>query len=42
MHIVARNTQRKEINLLRKMVHQVDFIYKIIQVRTVNKTLKLT
>ena len=29
-HIVARNMQRKEINILRKTVHQVDFIYKII------------
>ena len=30
-HIVARNMQRKEINILRKIVHQVGFIYKIIQ-----------
>jgi len=30
-HIVSRNTQRKEINRLRKTVHQVGFIYKIIQ-----------
>jgi len=28
-HIVARNLQRKEINILRKIVHQVGFIYKI-------------
>jgi len=28
-HIVARNMYRKEINLLRKTVHQVGFIYKI-------------
>jgi hypothetical protein len=27
--IIARNMQRKEINILRKIVHQVDFIYKI-------------
>ena len=27
-HIVARNMQRKEINKLRKIVHQVGFIYK--------------
>jgi len=31
-HIVARNMQRKEINILRKIVHQVGFIYKIIHV----------
>jgi hypothetical protein len=39
-HIVAQNTQRKEINILRKtkIVHQVGFIYKIIQGCTVNKT----
>jgi len=30
-HIVARNMYRKEINILRKIVHQVGFIYKIIQ-----------
>jgi hypothetical protein len=29
-HTVARNMQRKEINILRKIVHQVGFIYKII------------
>jgi len=27
-HIVARNMYRKEINILRKTVHQVGFIYK--------------
>ena len=30
-HIVARNMYRKEINKLRKIVHQVGFVYKIIQ-----------
>jgi len=30
----------KEINILRKIVHQVGFIYQIIQGRTVNKILK--
>jgi len=30
-HIVARNMQRKAINILRKIVHQVGSIYKIIQ-----------
>jgi len=30
-HIVARNMYRKEINILRKIVHQIGFIYKIIQ-----------
>jgi hypothetical protein len=29
--IVAQNMYRKEINMLRKIVHQVGFIYKIIQ-----------
>ena len=29
-HTVARNTERKEINILRKTVHQVGLIYKII------------
>jgi hypothetical protein len=28
-HIVARNMYRKEIYILRKIVHQVGFIYKI-------------
>ena len=28
-HIVTRNMKRKEINILRKIVHQVGFIYKI-------------
>ena len=27
-HIVARNIYRKEINILRKILHQVGFIYK--------------
>jgi len=27
-HIVARNILRKEMNILRKIVHQVGFIYK--------------
>ena len=27
-HIVVRNMYRKEINVLRKIVHQVGFIYK--------------
>ena len=39
-HIVARNMYRKEINIIRKIVHQVGFIYKIIQRCKVNKTLK--
>jgi hypothetical protein len=30
-HIVARYMYRKEINILRKVMHQVGFIYKIIQ-----------
>jgi len=30
-HIVARNMWRKEMNILRKIVPQVGFIYKIIQ-----------
>jgi len=37
-HIVARNMQRKEMNIVRKIVHQIGFIYKIIQGCTVNKT----
>jgi len=37
-HIVAPNMQRKAINILRKFVHQVDSIYKIIQWCMVNKT----
>jgi len=36
-HIVAQHMYRKEINILRKIVHQVGFIYKIIQGCTVNK-----
>ena len=30
-HIFARNMWRKEINILRKTVHQVGFIYKVTQ-----------
>jgi hypothetical protein len=37
-HIVAQNMYRKAINILRKIVHQVGSIYKIIQGYTVNKT----
>jgi len=37
-HLVARNMQRKEINILRKIVHQCGFRYKIIQGCRVNKT----
>jgi hypothetical protein len=37
-HIVVRNMLRKEINILRKVVHQIGFIYKIMQVWTVNRT----
>jgi len=37
-HIVARNMYRKEVNILRRIVHQVGFIYKIIQRCTINKT----
>ena len=37
-HIVNRNMWRKEIKILRKIVHQDGFIYKIIQGCTVNKT----
>ena len=37
-HLVARNIYRKEINILRKIVQNVGFIYKIIQGCTVNKT----
>ena len=37
-HIVARNMYRKEINILKKIMHQVGFIYKIMQGGTVNKT----
>jgi hypothetical protein len=32
-HIVARNMYRKKISILRKTVHQVGFIYKIMQGR---------
>jgi len=38
VHIIERNMRRKEINILRKIVHQVGFIYKIIQGCAVNKT----
>jgi hypothetical protein len=31
VHIVARNMYRKKINLLRDIVHQVVFTYKILQ-----------
>jgi len=37
-HIVARNMWRKEINILRKIVHQVGFLYKIVQGCMVNRT----
>ena len=37
-HIVARSMSRKEMNIPRKIVHQVGFICKIIQGCTVNKT----
>jgi len=36
-HIGSRNMYRKAINILRKFVHIVDSIYKIIQEFTVNK-----
>jgi len=36
--IVARNMQRKEINILRKIAHKVGFSYTSIQGCTVNKT----
>ena len=41
-HLFARNMYRKEINMIRKIVHQVGLIYKIIQGCAVNKTLKFT
>ena len=34
-HIVARNMERKEINTLRKIVHQSGFIYKIRSQRSI-------
>jgi len=37
-HMVARNMLKEEINILRKIVHQVGFIYKFIQGCAVNKT----
>jgi hypothetical protein len=39
-HIVARNMYSKEINILRKVVHEVGFIYKIIQGYTARKLKK--
>ena len=39
-HIVARNTYRNAVKILRKIVHQVGSVYKIIQGCTINKTLK--
>jgi len=40
-HILAQNMHRKKINVLRKIVHQVGSVYKIIQGFTVNKTQKV-
>jgi len=37
-HIVTPNMLRKEINMLRKFVHQVGLIYKIIRGCMVNQT----
>ena len=37
-YIVTQNMWRKEINILRKIVHQVGFIYEIMQGCTVNRT----
>ena len=37
-HIFARNMYRKEIKILRKILHQFGFIYKIIQGCTARKT----
>jgi hypothetical protein len=37
-HTVARNTYRKEINIPRKILHKVGFIYEVIHGCTVNKT----
>ena len=39
-HIVARNMCRKEINILRKIVHQVGFIYKTIPAFIMRKSIK--
>ena len=36
-HIAAQNVQKKEINILGKILHQFGFIYKIIQGCAVNK-----
>jgi len=38
-HIVSRNTYRKEINILRKTVHQVGFIYNC-EVKSTNASFK--
>jgi len=38
VHTVVRNMWRKETDILRKIVHRVGFIYKIVQGYTVNKT----
>jgi G:T-mismatch repair DNA endonuclease (very short patch repair protein) len=40
-HIIARNIHRKEINKLRKILHQVGFMYKIVQGCTVKKNIKI-
>jgi len=37
-HTVARNMYRKEINILRKIVHQVGFIYKITRYKDARST----
>jgi hypothetical protein len=37
-HIVAQNMQRREINVLRKILHQVGFIYKAINVGYLGKS----
>ena len=41
-HIVARNMQRKEINILRKIVQQVGFIYKITHVVMLQQHVSVT
>jgi len=35
-HIVSRNLQRKEINILRKIVYKVGFIYKITRTKLIS------
>jgi ABC-type polar amino acid transport system ATPase subunit len=40
-HTVVRNMYRKEINILRKMVHQAGFIYEIIYRCTIDRTYTL-